>query len=81
MAHAAGWRPMGSIDEAREGTKVRIIADEGALKTRMNRTAAGATKKVNYESGHAGKEGTICKRGACGNTEVKFGGGASCGFP
>ena len=76
----AGWQPMGSIDEAREGTKVRIIADEGVLKTRMNRTAAGADAAVNYVSGHAGKEGTICMVDT-GNVAVKFGGGGSCAFP
>ena len=70
----AGWRPMRSIDEVRaEGTVVRIIADEGALQTRMERTAAGATKKVGYQSGHAGKEGKIRRRVDTGNPEVDTG--------
>jgi len=69
----AGWRLMGSIDEVRKGTAVRIIADEGALQTRMERTAAGATKKVGYQSGHAGKEGKIRRRVDTGNPEVDTG--------
>ena len=72
---------MGSIDEVREGTKVRIIADEGALETRMNRTAAGATGSVRYVGGHAGKGGKIVLRTKQGDAKVKFGGGGTCLFP
>ena len=77
-----GWRPMGSIDEVRAGAVVRIIADVGVLKTRMNRTAAGATGNgVTYVGGHAGKEGEISERNSDGNAKVKFGGGGTCYFP
>ena len=71
---------MGSIDEVREGTAVRIIADEGALRTRMERVAAGATGGTGYASGHAGKEGKICGS-LSGHRNVEFGGGVTCYFP
>ena len=76
-----GWRTVGSIDEVRKGAVVQIIADEGALKTRMDRTAAGATQSVGYVRGHAGKEGEISERNSDGNAKVKFGGGGTCYFP
>ena len=76
-----GWRSMSSIDEVRAGTVVRIMADEGTLKTRMSRTAAGATTTVKYASGHAGKEGKIRQRTNAGNAMVEFGGGGSSLFP
>jgi len=71
---------MGSIDEVWEGTVVRIIADEGALRTRMERVAACATGGTGYASGHAGKEGKICGS-LSGNRNVEFGGGVTCYFP
>jgi hypothetical protein len=76
-----GWRPMRSVEEVRVGESVRIIADEDMLKTRMNRTAAGATKAVNYASGHAGKEGEITEIHATKNARVKLTGGGTCVFP
>jgi len=76
-----GWRPMTSVEEVRVGKAVRIIADEDVLKTRMNRTAAGATNAVNYASGHAGKEGEITEILGTKNARVKLTGGGTCLFP
>jgi len=74
---------MKSIDEVRVGSVVRIIADEGALRIRMNRTAPGADgEPVEYVSGHAGKEGEICKTVNLNkNAKVEFRKGGTCLFP